>query len=750
MSTTVPSADSAVPVSPGLQAERDHLAAARDALRRMREDVEDSELVLGDVVNDKVTNAALRRGRARRLAALADVPGAPLFFGRLDFEPGTVFLDDGPDAPAPASAPNGPGAPAPAPAPGDEPDRVHIGRRHVHDPDGRPMVLDWRAPVCVAYYRASPSDRMGVRTRRRYGFTTLDRGPHAEPEAVLTAFEDEPLTVTPAEADQRAGELLSAEIERPRTGPMRDIVATIQPEQDDLVRAPLSTTLCVQGAPGTGKTAVGLHRVAYLLYTERARLSRSGVAIVGPNRSFLSYIRDVLPALGEVDVRQTTVTGMLTAGLPERARPAAGWVRRTEEPAAARIKGRARMAEVLRRDLWSRLRTPEEPVVVRRGSRRWRLYPEDLRPLLDELAGRGVAYGSGRELLSHRIAHAVLSLMESQGEACDDRTHEQVRRDPAVRSAVTAMWPKADPLKLVLGLLTDPDRLARAAEGLLSPEEQAAVLLPGRPRGPKSARWSEEDLALVDEAAALIERPAGLGHIVVDEAQDLSPMQCRAVGRRCVSGSLTVLGDIAQGTSPSATTDWSTLLEHLGKPTGHLSVLNRGYRVPAQIIDFAARLLPSIAPVARRSRTGDAGSGHPFAPVSVRRAAGSLRVTPAVDGLAASVVDACRAALGGEGSVGLVAADTDLPALREALEAGGLPTPLLGEADTGPDAGRLVAVPASLAKGLEFDAVVVAEPAAIVEAEERGANRLYVVLTRAVSTLHVVHVRPLPEALRDA
>jgi DNA helicase IV len=720
MSTTDPST---VPANPELRAERERLAAARAALDRMREEVEGSELVLGDVVNDKVTNAALRRGRERRLAALADVPGAPLFFGRLDFEPGTVFLDDG-------------GAETAAPDPGADPDRIHVGRRHVHDAEGRPMVLDWRAPICVAYYRASPGDRMGVRLRRRYGFTTIDHGRDADPEVVLTAFEDEPLTAPRAEADQRAGALLSAEIERPRTGPMRDIVATIQPEQDDLVRAPLGTTLCVQGAPGTGKTAVGLHRVAFLLYTERERLSRSGVAIVGPNRSFLSYIRDVLPALGEVDVQQTTVTEMLTAGLPERSRPAAGWVRRTEEPRAARVKGQARMAEVVRRDLWSHLRTPEEAVVVRRGSRRWRLYPEDLRPLLDELATRGVAYGSGRELLSHRIAHAVLSLMEARGEVCDDRTHQQVRRDPAVRSAVTAMWPKADPLKLVFGLLTDPERLARAAEGLLGAQEQAAVLLPGSPRGPRSALWSEEDLALVDEAAALIERPAGLGHIVVDEAQDLSPMQCRAIGRRCVSGSLTVLGDIAQGTSPSAAADWSTLLEHLGKPVGRLSVLDRGYRVPAQIIDFAARLLPAIAP----------GTG---APVAVRRAPGALRVTPAEGGLAASVADACRTALKGEGSVGLIAADADLPALREAVEAEGLAAPLLGEAGTGPDAGRLVAVPASLAKGLEFDAVVVAEPAAIAEAEERGANRLYVVLTRAVSTLHVVHARPLPEALRD-
>lgn len=722
MSTTDPARtpvpEDGPPADPEVLAERKYLTAARDALRTMHDDVAATTLVMSGDAKDEFNDEAVFRNRLRRLADLADIPDAPLFFGRLDFDPGTVFLDDG--GADPQERPDGP-------------DRVHIGRRHVHDADGRPMVLDWRAPISVAYYRATESDRMRVLSRRRYGFTTVPTGPDTS-EAVLTAYEDEPLTGGEAEARDCTSDLLATEIERSRSGPMRDIVATIQPEQDDLVRAPLRTTLCVQGAPGTGKTAVGLHRVAYLLYTERARLSRTGVSIVGPNRSFLSYIRNVLPALGEVDVGQTTVEEMLEAGLPERSRPNAGWVRRTESPEAARIKGDARMAEVLRRHLWSHLRAPGETVMVREGSRRWRLYPEDLRPLADELAGRGVTYGSGRDLLSHRIAHAILSLMESEGHACDDRTHERVRRDPAVRRAVTAMWPQVDPLKLVLELLTDPGRLARAADGILTPEEQALLPLPGKPRGPKSARWSREDLVLVDEVAALVECHGGLGHIVVDEAQDLSPMQCRAVGRRGAGGSFTVLGDVAQGTSPGATRNWSTLLEHLGKPTGHLSVLDRGYRVPAQIIDFAARLLPSIAP----------GLG---APVAVRRAPGSLRLTPASDGLSDAVADACRIALTGQGSVGLIAADTDLTGLCAALAERGLEVPVLGDGGTELDSARLVSVPASLAKGLEFDAAVVAEPAAIVDAEARGRNRLYVVLTRAVSTLHVVHARPLPDGL---
>ena len=279
----------AVPADPDLLAEREALHEARAALRRMREEVDATELLFGDAAKDKVTDAALRRGRERRLAALADIPGAPLYFGRLDFDPGTVFLDEGPDS--------ADGGQAPTASTADEPDRVNIGRRHVHDGRGKPVVLDWRAPISVAYYQASPSDRMKVRVRRRYGFGTVT-GPGGEPESVLTAFEDEDLMIGEDAPEASLGsELLNAEIERPRTGPMRDIVATIQPEQDALVRAPLETTLCVQGAPGTGKTAVGLHRVAFLLYSERERLSRSGVAIIGPNRSFLSYIQDVLPAL---------------------------------------------------------------------------------------------------------------------------------------------------------------------------------------------------------------------------------------------------------------------------------------------------------------------------------------------------------------------------------------------------------------------------------------------------------------------
>ncbi|GAB3457499.1 AAA family ATPase [Streptomonospora sediminis] len=668
------------------------------------------------------TNKLLEMDRGRRAAALADIPDVPLFFGRLDYPAGAVYEHAGGTGPADAADSTdstvGPGTPGGA-------DRVYIGRRHVHDGMGNPLVIDWRAPISAAFYRAGPADPQGVLRRRRYGFSDT---------AELTAYEDEPLAAAladpggPATAGgpRLADELLHAEIERPRTGPMRDIVATIQPEQDDLVRAPLRPTLCVQGAPGTGKTAVGLHRIAYLLYTERDRLRRDGgVAILGPNRSFLSYIRRVLPALGEVGVRQTTIEELI-AHVP---------VRRAETPDTERIKGDARMAEVIRRGLWAQLQPPQETLVVERGSRRWRVPADELADALAELRTRDLAYGAGPGLLSQRIAHLLMRRIENDGASVDPGTLGALRRNKAVSAAVRYMWPKADPIRLVLGLLTDPDRLARAAEGLLTAEEQQAVLLPGRPRGPKSAKWSTADLALIDEAAGLIERPATMGHIVVDEAQDLSPMQCRAVARRCSRGSLTVLGDIAQGTTPAAVDGWDVLLGHLGQPDARLTVLDRGFRVPAQIIDYAARLLPEIAP----------GLGLP---TGVRGGTDALHIAATgSDERLARLVDACREALSGPGSVGVITADADAAAVAARLRADGLETAVVGETEDALEAARLACVPATLAKGLEFDAVVVDEPARIAAAESRGLHRLYVVLTRAVTSLRIVHAEPLPELL---
>ena len=657
-----------------LDAERAHMAASRAALAQMRE----RAAQIGDFAVDALASEALGKARARRLKALIDDGTTPLFFGRIDLA--------------------------------ESSETFHIGRRHILDTKGDPMVVDWRAPIALPFYRATAREPMGVERRRRFGF-------HA---GTLTSFEDEALAK--GEALGTDSRILAEEIERPRVGPMRDIVATIQPDQDEIVRADVHDTICVQGAPGTGKTAVGLHRAAYLLYTYRDRLRRGGVLILGPNRAFLSYIGDVLPALGEVDVTQLTVDDLATA-----LTPAAG-----EDPATATLKGDARMAAVLRKALYARIKRPATPLVLEAGGRRRRLDADVLRGLVRDLLQSGVRYATARERLRTHIAEHVRRELEAEGSTPTDGAVTRIAGSPDVRAYVDEHWPAADPAALLFGLYADPEALKAAARGVLTDDEQRALLWPVTPRSPKSAPWTSADAFLADEVADLLERIPSYGHVILDEAQDLSPMQCRAVGRRCSTGSATLLGDIAQGTTPWATSDWRETLAHLGKPDGRVVPLTRGYRVPQQVLDFANRLLPSI--------TVDVAPA-----TSVRLGAGSLRVRP-TDDASAGVVAAVRAALESEGSVGVIVADAHADAVAAALRDAGIVLDRMN-ADTEDLGARVEVVPATLAKGLEYDHVVVVEPGRIAAAEPRGLRRLYVVLTRAVTSLTVVHEEPLPGPL---
>ncbi|TDO49150.1 DNA helicase IV [Kribbella sp. VKM Ac-2527] len=660
-----------------LQTERDYLRTSRAALAVMREKTGALEIHSADRVNTEFLKAAIWR----RMKELEDDPEVPLFFGRLD------YLE-----------------------PAEE--TFHIGRRHVNDTEGEPLVVDWRADISVPFYRASKTEPMGVGSRRRFGFT------HGE----LTAFEDEDLTA-PGVTDQHS-DILDAEIERPRSGPMRDIVATIQPEQDVIVRAGVDDTICVQGAPGTGKTAVGLHRAAYLLYAYRDQLSRAGVLVVGPNASFLRYIGDVLPALGEIEAKQTTVEELVARVKITGPGPAAVDV----------LKGDARMAQVLHRAVWSQVQLPKEALVAPRGSHRWRVPAYETEELVNELRTRGIRYGAGRGMLPQRLAHAVLLRMEAAGDSPDDRVQDAVARSRPVKQYADALWPAVDPVKLVFRLFTDAEWLAEHADGILSDAEQALLLWDKAPRSAGAAKWSVADATLIDEVADLVDRTPSLGHVVLDEAQDLSAMQLRAVGRRCSTGSMTVLGDIAQGTTPWATPSWDEALTHLGKTGAHTEELTAGFRVPGQVIEYAARLLPVIAP-------------HLTPPTAVRRARGELAITQVPDSLAAalSVLDEVTTR---PGSIGLIVPDALVPNTRKALQHKGIPFAILGDEDD-VDA-HLDVVPASLAKGLEFDHVILVEPAAIVsgEADERtGLRRLYVCLTRAVTSLAVLHTDNLPAVL---
>ncbi|MGW1278969.1 HelD family protein [Streptomyces tsukubensis] len=677
---------------PELARERAHHDRCRAALAAMAagavEQIAVGEHAFASGADAEVLGYELR-SRARELA---DDPGGPLFFGRLDF-------GDGEDA-------------------GDHrARRYYLGRRRITGPGpeaGTPLVVDWRAPLARTFYQAGPRDPRGVRIRRRHGWAPFSTGDPAE----LTGFEDEHLDAPgPGPADASGGALsaiVTAELERPRIGPMRDITATIRPEQDDLVRSAAAGSLCVQGAPGTGKTAVGLHRAAYLLYTHPGKLRSGGLLVIGPDRAFLSYIERVLPSLGETGVRQSTL-------VDEIARHAVG---AEDTPRAAAVKHDARMADVLRRALYSRV--PAAPagtaLTVPDGSYRWRLDAETLAGIVAGVRAEEPPYATGRERVRSRVVREVQLAAERRSGPRGAGWVRRTERSRPVGAFLDAVWPQASPEEALAAFLADP------ADPALGPGERDAIRRPGPPRGSsprayRSVRWTAADLVLLDELAGLIERPPGYGHIVVDEAQDLSPMECRAIARRAAFGSLTVLGDLAQGTTPWAARDWPRQLALLGRAGTPVTVLTTGFRMPRAVVRLANGLLPSLGvdvPPARSLRYGGE--------LTVRR----------VTGLAAAAVTAVRSALTREGTVAVIAAGPDTDRLRTALG------PLAAEAGE-----RLSVLPATAVKGLEYDHVVVVEPAAIAAAEERGLHRLYVVLTRAVSRLDVLHERPLPPQLTD-
>ncbi|WP_369200827.1 AAA family ATPase [Streptomyces sp. PU-14G] len=703
-----------------LAAERAYTDACRAALDRTdaatRERVRQGAGVVtgrhsGDaaeegVAGDGASAEALGRYLRSRAKEVREEPDGPPFFGRLDFSSEGAGGDE-------AGEHRG--------------QRYYIGRRRVSEhPSAPPLVLDWRAPVSRAFYQATARAPQGVGSRRRFGWAPGGTGAAGD----LTGLEDEPLAADPGGGGDGAASALSSdivteEIERPRVGPMRDIVATLQPEQDDLVRSGPGTSLCVQGAPGTGKTAVGLHRAAYLLYTYPRRIERGGLLVVGPNRAFLHYISAVLPSLGEGGVRQCTVADLL----PGRA------VAAEDAREAVELKHDARMASVLRRALYARVRLPDGPLAVPDGSYRWRLDEEELRAIVEETLAQRPPYEVGRERVRARTVALLRDLAERRAGPPGGEWLRRMGRKRELTAFLDAVWPRARAEEVVAGLLGDDRVLEAAGEGLLDAAEQRALAWAGRrPRTPRTARWSQADLLLLDEVAGLIEHPEeSYGHVVVDEAQDLSPMQCRVLARRSRFGSLTVLGDLAQGTTAWAARDWESQLAHLGAPGALVTPLTTGFRVPEALVEVANRLLGSLGvrvPGARSLRPGGELTRVPVA-------------SPA--GVPAAVAGRVRAALEREGSVGVIADGARVAALRDALAAAGIPSAVPGQEAP---AARVTVVGAELSKGLEYDHVVLVEPAEIAESGTRGLQRLYVGLTRAVSRLEFVGARELPAAVR--
>ncbi len=584
---------------------------------------------------------------------------------------------------------------------------LYVGRRWVHE-EQVPIVVNWQAPAARPFYTATVADPQGVALRRRF---------RTDGRALLDLY-DEPLDGSAGDVVHGVADILLEELERSRDEHMRDIVATIQADQYRLITREPEGVLVVQGGPGTGKTAVGLHRASWLLYSYRRQLERSGVLVVGPNPIFMDYISHVLPMLGEERVEQRAID-QLVAGID----PA-----RRDHPPLARLKGDARLTDVIAAAVRGLPVRPREPLSVRLEGVELRLPPALVGAMIDEAQAEAASYAAGRERLRMKVVRGFYDLYGARLGAAAYHSFDDI--EATLRSGgflvrtLDALWPRIKPEQLARRLLGSREHLAAAATGILDQDEQR-LLQSGRGKG-----WSDSDLPLIDEARALIEGPdRPRGHLIVDEAQDLTPMQLRMLARRS-AGAITVLGDIAQAAGPIAYHRWDELLPHLA-PDGDVAIeeLRLAYRVPREVLELALPLLPLIAPEVAPPiayRTGDEPPRF-------------VRVDP--DDLAATALrEAGHEALR-DGRTALIAPG----ALLAALE------PLLPHPDTAFDelSSGIQALTPRSAKGLEFDRVVLVEPARIVAegSEVEGLRALYVALTRATKTLVVVHAEPLPVAL---
>ncbi len=611
----------------------------------------------------------------------------------------------------------------------DEEERFYIGRVAVADAGSDPVVVDWRAPVAEPFYRATGRAPMGLARRRHFasrGRSLLDIEDEVFGDGAAATATDEPVG---------RGALMAA-LERTRTGHLGEVVATIQAEQDEVIRDELGGLLVVQGGPGTGKTVVALHRAAYLLYTHRFPLEGQGVLVLGPNRVYLRYVERVLPSLGEAGVE----LGVLADLVPEPVGDG------PEPQVAARVKGDRRMVPVVGRAVRDRQRRLRRDLVIGLGLQSLRCTVADSERIVAAARRRSRHHNAGRRLVEQGLWEALAASARTPVEA--DEVRDRLRRTDEIRAALEWMWPVLTPAQLLHDLFGSAALLRSAAGRRLSADEQAALLRPRHDRA-EDVRWTAGDVPLLDEARSLLgplprkdeDEPRTYGHIVVDEAQDLTPMQLRLVARRSLNGSMTVVGDMAQATGALAPSGWDEVVAALverrpSRRAPRVRELSIGYRTPASVLTLANKVLAVAAPDLTPPRSVREGDDAP-AVLAVAAADLATRV--------AEVADAERSAVG-EGNVAVVATDLLVEELADALREAGVP---FGEARrTGLEA-ALTLVPVRLAKGLELDAVVVVEPARIVAEEPQGLRSLYVALTRATRRLTVVHAEPLPAALVD-
>jgi DNA helicase IV len=697
--------------------EQTYLTALYDRVDAMRE-----EAAAQRTPDDDPTAAAFWQAEVRRLDAVEE----GLYFGRLDLHDGS---------------------------------RVHIGRLGLfQDEDDEPLLVDWRAPVAQAFYTATPTAPQGVHRRRR--ITTRGRK--------VVALDDELLDTTGHQKldDTLVGEAaLLAEVTADRTGRMRDIVTTLQAEQDRIVRDGHAGVLVVQGGPGTGKTAVALHRVAYLLYT-RPHLRDRGVLVIGPNRIYLDYIGQVLPGLGENSVVTATIPE-LCPGIEAS---------RTDPPDIAERKGRADMAEHLADAVRSRVRIPEMPLCVEFEQQVLRLDPQDCRQaerkarrsglphnqarlvfhreVVDTLASRlienleavvltdtGEALDGGSP--DGRLGEADLRALKAAGVVLDQQDHEgqetprsmldeadraalrdTLLADSAIQRALDELWPSLTPQQVVSDLLHDPAPGWSTADVPLLDEAitllDGATAFLGGTADPLDGATAELGQITHDQEPYETSRWSTFGHIVVDEAQELSEMAWRMLMRRCPTRSMTIVGDLAQTGTRAGASTWTHMLRpHVGD-RWRLAELTVNYRTPAEIMEATTDLLAAHHPDLRPPRSVREAGETPW------------RTTTTLAALPDTV--ARLAAAHATGQLAVIAPSTQIETLTVALS--------LPSAAHLTD--RVVLLTPEQTKGLEFDTVLIADPAAILDATPLGHNDLYVAMTRATRRLGIVHPGPPP------
>ena len=659
-----------------------------------------------------------------------------------------------------------------------EPVRLYIGRIGLRDDEHEPLLIDWRAPASHPFYAATPKDPAGL-IRRRHIYTR---------DRTVTGVDDEVFDLDRlSEPDRQSlsGEaMLIASITVGRTGRMADVVATIQTEQDRVIRAGLQGVLVVQGGPGTGKTVAALHRAAYLLYTHRRTLERRGVLVIGPNATFLRYISQVLPSLGETDVVLTSMAELFpgVSAAPD------------DDPAAAMIKGDLKMAAVVRRAVRDRQRVPPGDLEVTADRVRMTVPREAVLRARDRARALRKPHNVARRLFVTEMLGALAAAEAAAlGRPLDPEdlpyTRARLWDEPPVRAALDGMWPFLTPQRLVAGLLAEEGVLRSAAPDLSS-AERSVVLRPGAPDA-----WTVADVPLLDEAAQLLgnddsaakrqrraaerERRAeeryarevlevtgvaetGLvdaatlaewnrdpgqqlttaerawadpswayGHVIVDEAQELSAMAWRMVMRRIPTRSLTVVGDVAQRGSAAGARSWAQMLDPYVKGRWHQEYLTVNYRTPSEIMAVAADVLAAVAPDEQPPESVRAEGVLPRA----------VRGLDRVDSVVADEHEEMGAESGQGGRLAVIAPTARIGELARAV-----PAAVPGDRPEVLDS-PVALLTVGQSKGLEFDRVVLVDPAGILDESPAGGHDLYVALTRATHRLTVVYDGDLPAAL---